>query len=92
MGLGDRVHGRGEDGNIEGNAPGEVGSRIGVGRENGTPGGDEENVVEGETFHELFREHREKKPVVANAAPCIHHHTTGAAAGRSVKIEGESAY
>jgi hypothetical protein len=61
VGLGDGIHGRRENGDIEWDSLGEVGPRVGIGGQNRTPGGDEENVVEGKAFHQLFREHMEKE-------------------------------
>src|SRR5439155_11749636 len=52
---GDRVHGRGEDRNVERELAREEGARRDLAREDITAGGDEEDVVEGETFGaELF--------------------------------------
>src|SRR5439155_6247859 len=48
--LGDRVHGRGEDRNVERELARQEGARRDLAREDITAGGDEEDVVEGQSF------------------------------------------
>jgi hypothetical protein len=55
--FGDSIHRGTHDGNIQGNATGQLSSCVGFSGEKLTMGWYEENVVEGETFGDRVRDH-----------------------------------
>ncbi len=62
--LGDRVHGRADDRDIDRDMPGQAGARIGFGRQDVAASRLEKYVVEGETFQNRFLDHEGVLPLL----------------------------
>ncbi len=62
--LGDRVHGRADDRDVDCDMPGQAGARIGFGRQDVAAGRLEKYIVEGETFQNRFLDHEGVLPLL----------------------------
>ena len=62
--LGDRIHGRADDGDVHRDVPGEAGARVGFGRQHVAARRLEKYIVEGETFQNRFLDHEGVLPLL----------------------------